>query len=231
MKRYLTTTALALVFASVAAKAELITNGNFSGGCHDQTCPGWTVTLGNGPDLEFNSTDDTKGVIIPANTGWVTYGGVLTTDDVISQVIPTVAGQMYQVSFKLGSNNPGEEIGGPPPGQDFNVTLGGVIIFHEENDTTGATPCAGFATGCIQLTTHTIDVLATAANEVIAFGGLNYSATNVMVDPSVVPLDTVGVPAPIDTVGVPAPIAGAGLPGLLALGLLWLQRRRRMRLS
>jgi hypothetical protein len=105
MKRYLTATALALVFASVDAKAELITNGNFSGGCHDQTCPGWTVTLGNGPDLEFNSTDDTKGVIIPANTGWVTYGGVLTTDDVISQVIPTVAGQMYQVSFKLGSNN------------------------------------------------------------------------------------------------------------------------------
>jgi hypothetical protein len=233
MKRYLTTTALdltttalALVFASVAAKAELITNGNFSGGdltvCHDQTCPGWTVTLGNGPDLEFNATDETKGIIIPANTGWVTYGGVLTTDDVISQVIPTVAGQMYRVSFQLGINNPGEEIGGPPPGQDFNVTLGGVNIFHEENDTTGATPCAGFATGCIQLTTHTIDVLATAANEVIAFGGLNFSATSVLVDPSVVPLDTVGVPAPI---------AGAGLPGLLALGLLWLQRRRRMRLS
>jgi hypothetical protein len=230
MKHYLTTTALALVFASVAAKADLITNGNFSGGntsiCSGgeaaAVCPGWTVTLGNGPDLDFNSPTEAKDIVIPPNTGWVTYGGVLTTDDVISQVIPTVAGQMYQVSFQLGINNPGEEIGGTGPGQDFNVTLGGVNIFHEDNDTTGATPCAGFATGCIQLTTHTIAVLATAANEVIAFGGLNFSATSVLVDPSVVPLDTVGVPAPI---------AGAGLPSLLALGLLWLQRRRRMRLS
>ena len=165
----------------------------------------------------------------PANTGWVTYGGVLTTDDVISQVIPTVAGQMYRVSFQLGINNPGEEIGGPPPGQDFNVTLGGVNIFHEENDTTGATPCADYGTGCVQLTTHTIDVLATAANEVIAFGGQNYSATSVLVDPSVVPLDTVGVPTPI--VGVPAPIAGAGLPGLILAsgGLLgWWRRRKKI---
>ena len=77
-----------------------------------------------------------------------------------------------------------------------------------------------YGTGCVQLTTHTIDVLATAANEVIAFGGQNYSATSVLVDPSVVPLDTVGVPAPI---------AGAGLPGLILAGaglLGWWRRRQ-----
>src|SRR5262249_11344257 len=33
-----------------------------------------------------------------------------------------------------------------------------------------------------------------------------------LVDPSVVPLDTVGVPGPV---AVPGPIAGAGLPGLI----------------
>jgi hypothetical protein len=227
--RYLTTIMLALMFMTVGAQANLITNGNFSGGntsvCSGgeaaAVCPGWNVTLGNGPDLDFNSPTEFKGIVIPANTGFVTYGGVLTTDDVISQMIQTIKGQVYQVSFQLGINNPGAEIGGGPPGQDFNVTLGGVNIFHEDNDTTGATPCAGFATGCIQLTTHTIDVLATAANEVIAFGGLNYSATSVLVDPSVVPLDPVGVPAPI---------AGAGLPGLIAAcgGLLgWWRNRRK----
>src|ERR1700757_1713710 len=122
MKYYLTTTALALVLATVSAKADLITNGNFSGGdtsvCHGgegtalHVCPGWTVTLGNGPALEFNA--GARVVITPAGVGFVTFGGVLTTDDVISQVIPTVAGQMYRVSFQFGSNNPGEEIGGVP---------------------------------------------------------------------------------------------------------------------
>ena len=234
--RYITTIMLALMFMAVGAQTDLITNGNFSGGntamCSGgeaaAVCPGWTVTLGNGPDIDFNATTETKGVIIPPNTGFVTYGGVLTTDDIISQVIPTVAGQTYQLSFQLGINNPGEEIGGPPPGQDFNVTLGGMSLYHEDNDTTGATPCAGFATGCIQLTNHTIDFTATAANEVIAFGGLNYSATSVLVDPSVVPLDTVGVPGPV---AVPGPIAGAGLPGLiLACGglLAWWRRRKKI---
>jgi hypothetical protein len=164
--------------------------------------------------LEFNDPLEIKDLTVPAGVGWVSYGGVLTTDDVISQVIPTVARQMYRVSFQLGINNPGEEIGGPPPGQDFNVTLGGVNIFHEENDTTGAIPCPDFPTGCVPLTTHTIDVLATANNEVIAFGGLNFSATSIMIDPSVVPLQTAEVPAPV---------VGAGLPGLLLVlgGWLW----------
>ena len=239
--RYLTTIMLALMFMTVGAQADLITNGTFSGGdatvCGGDNasavCPGWTVTLGDGPDLDFNSIDK-KDIVTPAGFGWVSFGSVGAIDDVISQVIPTVAGQMYQVSFKWGSNNPGEELGpnGEVPavgGQNFNVTLGGVNIFSENNSIVGATPCPGFQTGCIQLTPVTLDVLATANNEVIAFGGLNYSATNVLVDPSVVPLDTVGVPGPI--AAVPGPIAGAGLPGLILAGgglLGWWRRRRKI---
>ena len=63
-------------------------------------------------------------------------GAVLSSDDEISQVIPTVAGQTYQVNFKLGFNDPA----GP---QDFRVTLGPTTLFSEVNDTTGSMPCNG----------------------------------------------------------------------------------------
>jgi hypothetical protein len=135
-------------------------------------------------------------------------------------VIPTVAGQTYQVNFMLGFNDPA----GP---QDFRVTLGPTTLFSEVNDTTGSMPCNGpfdpiEVTHCTQLTPHSISVLATAANETLAFFGLNNPANNILADVSVVPLDTVGVPAPI---------AGAGLPGLILAcgGLLgWWRRRRKI---
>jgi hypothetical protein len=167
--------------------------------------------------LDYN--DLNKDVSIPAGTGWVAFGAILSSDDEISQVIPTVAGQTYQVNFKLGFNDPA----GP---QDFRVTLGPTTLFSEVNDTTGSTPCNGpfdpiEVTHCTQLTLHSISVVATAANETLAFFGLNNPATNILADVSVVPLQTVGVPGPI---------AGAGLPGLLLAsgGLLgWWRRRQK----
>jgi hypothetical protein len=226
MMRYLSTIILASMFMTVAAQADLVTNGNFSGGdvtaCHDEICPGWTFTAAkDGSDLDYNVLK--KDVTIPAGTGWVAFGGVGAFDDTISQVIPTVAGQTYQVKFMLGFNDPQ----GP---QDFRVTLGTTTLFSEANDTTGSMPCNGpfdpiEVTRCQQLTLHSISYVATGSNETLSFIGLNNPANNILADVSVV-LASVG-PTP-----VPGPIVGAGLPGLIAAcgGLLALARRRRNRL-
>ena len=78
-----------------------------------------------------------KDVTVPPGTGFVKFGAIDEFDDEISQVLSTVAGQVYPVSFQLGFNVPS----GP---QDFHVTLGPTTIFSEVNDTTGSTPCVDF---------------------------------------------------------------------------------------
>jgi hypothetical protein len=92
--------ALLISALSSSAWADLVTNGNFSG-CANQTCTGWTFTpAAEGTSFVYN--DDNKGVNIAAGTGWAAFGAIFSTDDEISQVIPTVAGQTYTVSFQLG---------------------------------------------------------------------------------------------------------------------------------
>lgn len=75
--------ALAMLALSATASANLVTNGDFSAGGAN-----WTLT---------------------GNTGWSSFPGNWTdgavgSDAYLSQVIATVAGQTYEVSFDTGIN-------------------------------------------------------------------------------------------------------------------------------
>jgi hypothetical protein len=179
--------ALLISTVSSPAWADLVTNGNFSGGddsvCHDQTCPGWTVTQApTGSSFLFN--DDNKDVAVPAGMGFATFGATEGITDELSQVLATVPGQSYTVSFLLGGS-------GAPQDQNFSVQWNGTTIFSETNNL--PYPPGGVAAALAPIS---INPTATGSSTTLAFFGLNAPGTNVLAQVSVVPAISAGVPEP-----------------------------------
>lgn len=108
MYRFVLGLATVLLVAALAPAAELVVNGGFETG--DFT--GWTL-LGNTSNTAVDPNFAYQG----------TYGaklGSIGSDGFLSEILPTVTGQTYTLSYAV------ENVGNPP--DDFGVNWGGVLV-------------------------------------------------------------------------------------------------------
>lgn len=101
----------AALFASGAARADLVTNGGFETGDFS----GWTTTFTPAPGAMY--VDDQ-----PPHDG--TYGAYFGYDGSISQTLATVAGSTYKISFWLQLEADANGASGPGA---FSASFGSVV--------------------------------------------------------------------------------------------------------
>lgn len=211
MKRTVMTAVAAsalLASASIgfAANGDVVKNGNFSSGLGDWNVSGGTVTSQSSQDYV-----DHAGGSGNSGTGlFAAFGAGDNPSGTLSQVLSTVIGGLYTVSFNYGGF-------GSQGGNAQTLTA------------TAAGSSSSFTVGTGQLTSALNYVMtsagaftftATSTSTLLSFIGSGATASADLL------LDNVKVVGPV---AVPGPEAGAGL-GALALGgmALWMKRRRRL---
>jgi hypothetical protein len=132
MKKIIAAVTLLGALVSTGAHANLITNGDFSTGDFS----GWTMKLKKN-DAPYVSVDNDA-----AKLGNYSFGSM-------SQIFTTTIGQLYQISFDLGSPK--------GPGSAFIAVFDGTTIFSEKNQ-------------AFKTTTFTFDAVASSSISKLAFG-------------------------------------------------------------
>jgi len=188
---------MALLIASGAAQANLVTNGSFETG----TLAGWTTSnlYCSGVGTDYLSASGCAGQDTNPGAQSGTYSlylgnnsGVVSGLGTVSQSLATNSSTTYELSFWLANSSYGR-VTGP---NEFKVTWNGVTLLDLTNS------------GAFAYQQYTFDVLGGAGSSVLAFSDVQ--------NPSAWNLDSVSVTPVPEPSTYALMLAGLGVVGFVA---------------